>query len=393
MITPSVKRLLLLWLPFCLLLPVCVQVPTDHDMTRSVFRTVPLPPDTVIASELSVGLVQVSWAVPPWASRYRLYYTEKDSIDSAAVMIDTIAIPFYRISGLVKDRKYVFAVEASNELGRSGKSPLTSLTVRADTVPRGMKRIPAGIFQMGSTEGYDDEIPVHPVILPAFYMDSTEVLRSDYDSLLHRNLNFNRDSVRAPAENLTWFDAILYCNARSRQAGLDTAYAYDSAVITPAEGCVALSNLAIRYGRRAYRLPTEAEWEYACRAGTVSESYWGEAITRYYAHFYAYSSDDPPREDSISENVAQRFCNGYGLYDMNGNVREWCNDRYDQSYYTQSPRIQPVGPTSAAPGDYRVCRGGSSADYEIKMTSSYRMARPPTWRLSILGFRAVLPAP
>ena len=134
-----------------------------------------------------------------------------------------------------------------------------------------------------------------------------------------------------PVANVTWNQAVLFCNALSKQLGLDTAYSYDS------EGSSqTLVNASVNDTVRAVRLPTEAEWEYAARAGTSTDYYWGNAASTAYA-FYASTAG--------YEKVAKLKPNAWGLYDVSGNVAEWCSDWYS-TYDETATATDPTGPSS-----------------------------------------------
>jgi formylglycine-generating enzyme required for sulfatase activity len=171
-----------------------------------------------------------------------------------------------------------------------------------------------------------------------------------------------------PVEMVTWFDAVEYCNRRSQREGLTPAYAIsgtgDSRTVT--------------WNRSAngYRLPTEAEWEYACRAGTGTPYYSGNGVDA--AGWYGANSS------STTHPVGGKQANAWGLYDMHGNVYEWCWDWY--GYYTSGAQTDPVGASS---GSYRVIRGGSWGDHAQNLRSAIRGYFTPTNRNSSLGFRLV----
>ncbi|NOX54310.1 MAG: formylglycine-generating enzyme family protein, partial [Planctomycetes bacterium] len=193
------------------------------------------------------------------------------------------------------------------------------------TTPSGveMVRIPAGRFEMGSRQG-DDESPVHEVELDEFLMDRYEVTQEQYIALMGVNGSKFKGSNR-PVEMISWTDAAMYCNARSEAEGLEPCYNEDATCNFDADG---------------YRLPTEAEWEYACRAGSKTDYSFGrdKRLLSDYAWF---------KENSGNEThpVGQKKPNAWGLYDMHGNVAEWCNDIYDAKYYARSPSRNPRGPT------------------------------------------------
>ena len=183
-----------------------------------------------------------------------------------------------------------------------------------------MVLVPAGSFDMGSGESSDEQ-PVHTVYVDAFYMDEYEVTNAQYWKFMsatgHREPRYWDDSdynqPNQPVVGVDWNDAV----AHARWAGK--------------------------------RLPTEAEWEYAARGGLSGRKYpWGDPISTSQANYGSNVGKPVP--------VGSYSANGYGLYDMAGNVYEWCSDWYDEDYYSSSPSRNPQGPSS---GSYRVLRGGS----------------------------------
>jgi formylglycine-generating enzyme required for sulfatase activity len=233
---------------------------------------------------------------------------------------------------------------------------------------------------MGSTTDTDEQ-PVHSVQISSFFMDSTEVTQADFNTLLGFNpSNFTGDTKR-PVETVTWFDAVLYCNARSKRDGKDTCYTYTGRTMSGSY-CTALAGIACNFTKKGYRLPTEAEWEYACRAATVTDYYWGGATIDNYAWYTSNSG-------SATHAVAGKLPNAWGLYDMSGNVWEWCWDWYGSTYYSASPSMDPTGPISGSP---RVLRGGSWSISASYLRSASRSDITPGDRFDNIGFRVVLPA-
>jgi len=283
-----------------------------------------------------------------------------------------------------------------------------SVTASDDTAPGGMVLIPAGSFTMGNTfsgEGYSDELPLHTVYVSAFYMDRYEVTKTLWDDVYQWATNHGysfeygaQGKVAShPAQNMTWYGCVKWCNARSEKEGKTPAYYTDA-------------GLSVRYrtGQVApyvnwssgYRLPTEAEWEKAARGGASGQRFpWGDTISWSQANYYAYPSGYPydvnPTEgfhptfnDGVypfTSPVGYFAANGYGLYDMVGNVWEWCWD-WNGSYSSGS-QTDPRGPTS---GSSRVLRGGSWNHLAFFCRSAYRDYRYPSNRYDYMGFRSVL---
>ncbi len=245
-------------------------------------------------------------------------------------------------------------------------------------------KIPAGVFQMGSPpdEGLDDEQPQRKVeITRDFYLGHTEVTQSQYAVITNpKNPNPIPDGNR-PVDGVTWLDAVKYCNALSERDGLKPFYLIvgDDVSVPDRTG-------------HGYRLPTEAEWEYACRAGKPDKFGFGSTGER--AGEYAWFRDNVPKpegEKRLPKPVKTRAPNPFNLYDMQGNVLEWCEDRYQDGY---DPRdvIDPIGPQVGA---NRVLRGGDCAAQLGLLRCAQRWGEPPTAPESNLtvGFRVARNSP
>jgi uncharacterized repeat protein (TIGR02543 family) len=228
--------------------------------------------------------------------------------------------------------------------------------------PELMKLISSGIFIMGGILGSCEEIAHSVTISGNFYMDSTEVTQNDYLSLMGVNPSYYNNGGQQPVENVTWFDAVLYCNARSNRDGLDTVYKYKSLTGTAGDSCTNLEGLEI-LSKNGYRLPTEAEWEYACRAGTTTELPFPEGTS---GNLYGWSYTNCTRPQI----VGQLQGNAWGLYDIVGNVAEWCNDWYGD--YSSGAQTDPTGAIS---GTQRVLRGNYSFEEGTECLKFYSAAR------------------
>jgi formylglycine-generating enzyme required for sulfatase activity len=219
---------------------------------------------------------------------------------------------------------------------KAGRRPVASAALPTITTKGGLEmiRIPAGTFQMGGGKG--DETPVHTVTLDAFLMDKYEVTQAEYERHeLPNPSHFKGPTL--PVEQVTWAQAAYYCNVRSEADGLKPCYDEKST--------------ACDFEANGYRLPTEAEWEYACRAGGDADYCFGNDPRK--LGDYAWYTDNAGRK---THPVGQRQPNAWGLYDMHGNVAEWCNDIYDKGYYPKSPAVNPHGPPD---GKLYVLRGGA----------------------------------
>mgnify|MGYP003356915661 FL=1 len=246
--------------------------------------------------------------------------------------------------------------------------------------------IPGGTFLMGSpeTENWriDDETQ-HEVTLSSFYIDPHETTQAEYTRLMGENpSSFTGGDL--PVESISWLDALRFANARSTEAGLTPVYTFS-------ENSVAWDRAA-----DGYRLPTEAEWEYACRAGTDMPFNAGKSLDADHANFYGhypYEIEENYFNDSVLEArpglyrqttvpVGSFYKNKWGLYDMHGNVNEWCWDYYGA--YDLQPAADPTGIPAGA---RHVYRGGGWNDFGKNMRSAYRAAAPSALTAANLGMR------
>jgi formylglycine-generating enzyme required for sulfatase activity len=228
----------------------------------------------------------------------------------------------------------------------------------------GFVRINGGTFTMGSPVGeagrFNNEIQ-HNVTVSSFYMGKYEVTQRDWRDVMGHNPNYFTGND-LPVENISWYDAVEYCNKRSEQEGLTPAYTGNGDGIT--------------WNRSAngYRLPTEAEWEYACRAGTATPYYTGDSVNS--AGWYVSNSGYKTHP------VGQKQPNAWDLYDMHGNVGEWCWD-----WYGEYPSGAQTDPSGAESGTFRVIRGGSWNAYAQSLRSADRNGDTPVLRNNGVGFR------
>jgi formylglycine-generating enzyme len=234
-----------------------------------------------------------------------------------------------------------------------------------------MTYVEGGSFQMGSDSGYSNEQPVHTVRVDSFYIGTYEITQDIYEEVMGSNLSeWKGDCL--PVEWVTWYEAVQFCNALSREEGRQEAYTISG------------TNVSVNWESSGYRLPTEAEWEYAARGGAESQGYtYAGSNTVGDAAWYS--------DNSVSRThpVGERQANELGLYDMSGNVWEWCWDWYDSSSYGSSPTANPKGPSS---GSSRVLRGGSWYNSAQSVRTANRGGSAPSYRYDIFGFRVLAPA-
>ena len=238
--------------------------------------------------------------------------------------------------------------------------------------------IPAGKFLMGSPKDEKDRCPneeQHEVsITKPFYLGVYVVTQAEYEKVMGNNPSWfsakgdgkdrvkDMDTGQFPVEKVSWDDAVAFCKKLSE---------------LPEE----------KKAGRVYRLPTEAEWEYACRAGTKTAFHYGDSLSSKQANFngdFPYGGADKGPYLERTAKVGSYAANAFGLYDMHGNVWEWCQDWYDENYYKNSPKEDPPGPAQAS---YRVVRGGSWGDVGWGCRSAFRYRLEPGYRDADLGFR------
>lgn len=204
-----------------------------------------------------------------------------------------------------------------------------------------MIAVPGGEFLMGSSQGNPDEAPPHKVKVSGFLMDKFEVTQEMFAKVQLPNPSHWNENAKKPVERVRWRDAKQYCNERSALEGLKPCYNEK----TPEWTC--------DYAASGYRLPTEAEWEYACHAGIEGPYDFGAADKLRQFAWFADNSDEKTHP------VGQKKPNRWGFHDMYGNVAEWCEDVYSTNYYLASAPLDPQGPPGTGKDTKRVMRGGS----------------------------------
>ena len=246
--------------------------------------------------------------------------------------------------------------------------PLETITIPlslpTNAVPLEMVLIPAGTFMMGSPkdeQDRDSDETQHEVIISTdFYIGKYEVTQAQWESVMRYNPSYYNDNLNNPVEQVSWDDCQAF-----------------------------ISNLNKLMGYGTFRLPTEAEWEYACRAGTTTRFYWGDDPD--YTEIKDYALYSANNEVDI-KTVGQKIPNNWGLFDMSGNVYEWCHDWYGT--YTAGLAIDPFGKLS---GSYRVKRGScwdnNSTNFRLtNFRSANRSKSNHSHRNYSIGFRIVLSA-
>ena len=270
-------------------------------------------------------------------------------------------------------------------------------TKELQPVPERFVLVEAGTFKMGSNEGYSNNQPVHEVtITTPFYMGKYEVTQAEYEKYCSYGSSspsaIYGDGNNYPAYYVSWYDALVYCNKRSMAEELTPCYSISGNTDPSKWGKVPPSRDSVwnavecNWNANGYRLPTEAEWEYAARAGdnTVdSLTYSGTSDVNKlgdYAWYYDNSND-------TTHEVGTKKANAFGLYDMSGNVYELCWNWFTDWYDTTTEGGSD--PTGSSAGAYRVSRGGSWYYNSDVCAVSQRINYFPSDRSYFLGFRVV----
>ena len=276
-----------------------------------------------------------------------------------------ISYNYYEDIGLSAEETYEYMVYAYNS-ECEGTSVAQTIEFQID----GMVLVEGGTFEMGNhfNGGTDDELPVHEVMLNNFYIGQYEVTQSDYEAVMGSNPAHDWGvGDNYPIYFVGWYDAVQYCNALSIQGDL-----------TP---CYDLSNWSCDFSANGYRLPTEAEWEYASRGGVNwTDEYCYSGTTANLSDYAWYDSNSGGQTNEVSTKLSNQL----DIYDMSGNVWEWCNDWYSESYYSSSPLNNPTGPVS---GSLRVVRGGSWPHPANDCRVADRYGYSPVSSFSYVGFR------
>jgi formylglycine-generating enzyme required for sulfatase activity len=256
------------------------------------------------------------------------------------------------------------AITPGDGLAVSPNQPREVLVELGDNLYMRLAPVKAGTFMMGSprseVDRQDDETQHEVTISKPFLIGVCAVTQEQYAFLMGKNPSEFRRDVQNPVENVTWDEAAEFCRVMSEKTG------------------------------KKVKLPTEAQWEYACRAGTVTPFHTGETIATGLANYdgrYVYGNGERGENRKMTTPTAAFLPNDFGLYDMHGNVQEWCSDWYDRNTYTSAARKDPTGP---AEGSFRVVRGGSWFHGPLNSRAAIRDCSAPSSRSNYIGFRVVV---
>ena len=246
------------------------------------------------------------------------------------------------------------------------KDQETESYYKDDNIDR-MVFVQGGTFQMGSTNGGSDEKPVHTVTIDDFYIGKYEVTQKEWKEIMGNNpSNFKGDNL--PVEQVSWYDVVDFCNIKSEAEGLTRCYSGSG------------ENITCNFNANGYRLPTEAEWEYSARGGNKSKGYNKYSGSNNIDNVAWYKDNS----SSQTHPVGQKKPNELGIYDISGNVWEWCWDWFDSNYYSKSSTRNPTG-TSC--GTSRVLRGGGRRNKAGNCRVAKRGDDDPAYSCNHYGFR------
>ena len=311
----------------------------------------------------------LDWESVDLATGYKIRYGTDLAALASQTSID-LAESSYQVVSAFAEADVVFwqvrAVGSNEMLGAWSRtfdftiSPLSEILVQA------------GTFQMGSS-AYSDEQPAHMVTLTRnFYINKYEITQVQWNEIMGSNPSAFKGDAQ-PVEQVSWYDVIDFCNALSVLDGFTPAFSGSG------------DSLVCDFDASGYRLPTEAEWEFVVKGGNISSGY---------VYAGSDSVDDVAwhygNSESMSHVVGSKAANELGIFDMSGNVWEWCWDRFDSNYYSVSPAADPEGPAS---GSTRVVRGGSWGQGDFYQRTTNRAGRTPSDQQSFFGFRIVRTSP
>ena len=251
--------------------------------------------------------------------------------------------------------------------------------------------VPGGTFTMGDTRGggNSDESPTHQVTLSSFHISRHEVTQSQWLEIMHTNPASGYGIGNAyPVYNVSWYAILKYCNLRSIEEGLTAVYSIGGSTDPNAWSSIPTTNNAIwnatvcDWSANGYRLPTEAEWEYAARGASNTPDYFYSGNDNIGAVAWYLGNNSP----NGTKPVGTKDPNSLGIYDMSGNIWEWCWDWYNNTYYVSSPQENPTGPNT---GSQRVFRGGAFNNNAFYCRVAVRESNYPYHGFYIYGFRLV----
>jgi formylglycine-generating enzyme required for sulfatase activity len=317
--------------------------------------TIPAAPTSLTATAASSSQINLTWQANSSNATAFKIERKTGSGGTYTLLPATVAnVTSYSDTGLSASATYYYRINATNSTGDSSYSNEISATTLASsgaTTTIEMVTIPGGTFTMGDTfgDGYSDEKPTHQVTVSSFSIGKYEVTQGQWQAVMGSNPSyFSSCGSTCPVEQVSWDDIQTFITKLNQQSG------------------------------KKYRLPTEAEWEYAAQGGAQDQKYSGTNDVNVLGNYAWYSTNS----NSTPHPVGQKQANSFGLYDMSGNIYEWVNDCYGA--YSSTSQANPIGPTT---GSYRVVRGGSWIRGAYYVRASYRNYSGPADRGNDIGFR------
>ncbi len=341
---------------------------------------VPLPPVLTTPLNNAVGqetILNLVWSASVGATSYRVQLATSSAFTTLLVDDATVTATSKNIGPLSNYTTYYWRLNAANNAGVSIFSGVWAFTTTSPLIE--MVVVGGGTYTMGSATGYSDELPLHQVTLSGFYISKTEVTQGQWKAVMSGGnpSHFTAVGDSGPVEQVSWFDCISYCNKLSIKEGKTPVYSIGGN--TSPSGWT--SGLIDRNpSAKGYRLPTEAEWEYAARGGNKSHNY--DYSGSNYVDSVAW---DDNNSNNTTHRVSTKMPNELGISDMSGNVWEWCWDWYGA--YTSVSQTNPVGASS---GSSRVVRGGGWIHNNLFCRVSNRLINLSNgWSYYYIGFRVV----
>ncbi|MBN1294292.1 MAG: formylglycine-generating enzyme family protein [Candidatus Latescibacteria bacterium] len=366
------------------------------------------PPSEPVGESYSTGSLQINCifpeenhakiAEPGKSTEYAyvyIYFADDQYLGKQElVMLDRNAITTIKLKSGMTILCKVMGFDERLFITYQGKSsPVRIIEDQTTTVDIIMKKIgiatiPGGSFDMGSDDGNSDEQPVHTITVDTFRMSVTEITKFQWKAILPNVVLEKEDEEEEPpeleegeifipeqfrhddslpAQNPSWLQAVAFCNRLSELSNLEPCYDYET--------------WECDLSKNGYRLPTEAEWEYACRAGLTTPEIEAANNNIDTMGWYDLNSKDQAHP------VAEKEPNPWGLYDIYGNVAEFCNDGYDKSFYGKSPELNPLAPE--VPLKQYVIRGGSYVSDQFSCRATSRASTGKSSQKLTLGFRVV----
>ncbi len=346
------------------------------------------------------GQVTLSWNASAGATGYKLYFGTEFGVNRlSGTAVAGVSSP-YVLSGLANNTAYFFVVSAVGPSGEGFTSSQVSATPVAVEPVQAMVSIPGGTFAMGDNlldpaAPASYATPVHNVTVSAFTLDRHETTyaqwRVVYDWAIANGYDFDSPGrngalqigTNMPVTQVSWYDVVKWLNARSEKEGRNPVYFTDAGhTVVYRSGRIDLADAALDWTANGYRLPTDAEWEWAARGALAGQTYpWGNVL-------------DPTRANydrGTSTSVGSYPANGYGLRDMAGNVWEWTWDWQASDYSADAAGV--VNPHGPASGAFRTRRGGSYVYGERYLRNFDKMFRVPTYSGPYFGFRSASSQP